>query len=1046
MKESSILKEHNSDKGEDNDRTWEQYDMSKIFNTEYYISGYTSEKFFKEKFESVEKLGKIFRIDFDNGLNTSNKEDLKWREKEWGNNHRPPQKENSILVLSIECFKDPTLKVLLIASIVSLIFGVIKDGIKTGWIEGTALFFSVIFVILINSYMNYLETEEFLKIKRLGLKKVKVIRDGREKEISSEDILVGDILKLRVGDIVNVDGFVFGDTKVGMDESAVTGEIDVMWKINNFERKGENYSCPFVLSGSLVCDGYGKMVVAAVGDKTLEGSNNALMGHNVEDEFGDDVNSTEVKTHLDELSELIGNIGFILAILIGLVLFLKVTIINLFSGISIWSLNELNVLVNSFIITIILMIVSIPEGIPMALTIALAYSVNKMEREHILVKHLNKAVELGNVNNICTKKTNILTFGLMRVRNIFIEGEDIRTVKNAINDANLRDLVWNCIFKNLSFVETLENKGKPEFNGNTIEKALYIYLKEGGYPLEGNRKGLYVLPFKSDYKYMMNICKDNKDEDGYTLYAQGAPEILGKFFTKFRVKGGKEEGYEQHKQEFLDKHSEYADKSMITLAFGYKKLTEEDIKKSREAHSEDDLAFFQDLAEGLCFAFMVGIRDDIRENVPEAIKKCQNAGITVRMVTGDNINSAIAISKDVGIIEPSQVSECKKIAQYYREQVEKNKEAKKGLQNGENPIALDGEIFRVICGGITLEEIGEYSLSNIEAFKHTVKNLKIIARASPQDKFILTVGLKELGNIVAVTGDGLNDEKNLLRANVGFAMDVTGTDNAKKFADVLLLDDSFSSIINACKYGRNFYDCIRKLVQFQLTTCIVTILITLLGGIILKDSPLNAIQLLWIYIIMDSFASLALTTENPSDSLLDRKPYSSETSLLTPMMKINIISQAIFQIITLTVIIFYGDYIFGVPSDRSLEHFVWNNENGYHLTIFFNIFVFMQVFNSINARKLRKEEVNVFDGIKENSLYILIQLITIVGQIVLVTFGGRAVRTHRLSLQQHGCCLLISALTLVLGFLVKLLPINVSEEITKGFKKPIMRKEKEKDE
>ena len=1039
MQENTDLKEHLLDKGEDNDAGDGQYDMSKIFNNEYNTSAHASEKYFKTNCKSVEHLGQVFRTDFVNGLNTSNKEDLKWREDKWGNNHLPPEKENSILAHIIECFEDPTLRVLLVASIVSLIIGVAKDGIKTGWIEGTAIFFAVFLVVSISSYMNYQETEQFLKLSReTKLKKVLVIRDGREKEISIEDVLVGDVLKLRIGDIINVDGFVFGDAKAGMDESPVTGESDVMWKINNFELKGQKYSCPFVFSGSQVVDGHGNMVVAAVGDKTFEASNMALTnasgGKGDDDEDGDDADLTPLKKQLNELSNLIGDLGYLMAILIGIVLFLKETIINLYSGISIWTSHELDVLVNAFIIAVTVIVVAIPEGLPMAVTIALAYSVDKMKREHNLVKHLDKSEAMGNVNNVCTDKTGTLTLGVMRVTAFYIEGEDIRLANTKINDEDLRDLVWNCIFRNITCVETVDDKGKTVLNGDMTEKALYTYLKEGAYPLEGNRKGLYVLPFKSDYKYMMNIYKD---EDGYILYAKGAPERVGAFFTKFRVKGGQEEDYEQHKQEFFDKQADYAEDSMRTLTFGYKKLTEEEIKKAREDHPEDDLAFFQDLAQGLCFAFMVGIRDDNRPDVPEAIKKCHHAGITVRMVTGDNINTAIAISKDVGIIEPSQAAECKRIAQYYREQVEKNEDAKRGLQNGDNPIALEGEIFRVICGGITKkqEEKGgelEIFLNNREAFKHTVKNLKVIARASPEDKFILVFGLKELGNIVAVTGDGTNDAPALRQAHVGFAMGIRGTDIAKDAADVVLLDDSFSSIVTACKYGRNVYDCIRKFVQFQLTTNVVAVFMTFLGGIILKDSPLNAIQMLWVNLIMDSFASLALATEDPTDALLDRKPYSREASILTPMMKLNIISQSIFQITTLTVIIFYGDYIFGVPSDRNLEHFMWNNVNGYHFTIFFNIFVFMQVFNSINARKLQKDELNVFTGIMGNWLYILIQSIIIVGQIILVTFGGRAVRTHPLSLRQHGICLFISALTLVWGFFIKLLPIDVTEESTVG--------------
>ena len=1039
MQESSDLKEHLLDKGGDDEGVSGEFDMSKIFNNEYNTSAHASEKYFKENCKSVEHIAQVFRTDLVNGLNSSNKQDLEWREKKWGNNHLPPEKENSIIAHIIECFEDPTLRVLLVASIVSLIIGVAKDGLKTGWIEGTAIFFAVFLVVSISSYMNYQETEQFLKLSReTKLKKVLVIRDGREKEISIEDVLVGDILKLRIGDIINVDGFVFGDAKAGMDESPVTGESDVMWKVNNFELKGQKYTCPFVFSGSQVVDGYGNMVVAAVGDKTFEGANkqltNASGGKNEDDEDGDDADLTPLKKQLNELSNLIGDLGYLMAILIGFVLFLKETIVNLYSGISIWTSHELDVLVNAFIIAVTVIVVAIPEGLPMAVTIALAYSVDKMKREHNLVKHLDKSEAMGNVNNVCTDKTGTLTLGVMRVCAFYIEEQDIRLNKDKINDNNLRDLVWNCIFKNITCVETLDEKGKPVLNGDMTEKALYTYLKEAAYPLEGNRKGLYVLPFKSDYKYMMNIYKE---EDGYTLYAKGAPERVGEFFSLFRVNGGQEENYEEHKQDLFDKQAEYAEDSMRTLIFGYKKLTEDEIKKAKDAHPDDDLGFFQELAKGLCFAFMVGIRDNNREDVPEAIKKCHHAGITVRMVTGDNINTAIAISKDVGIIDPSQVAQCKETAKKYRAEVEKNPDnAPTAIRNLDHPIALEGEIFRVVCGGITKKQQDkgelEIFLNNREAFKHTVRDLKIIARASPEDKFILVFGLKELGNIVAVTGDGTNDAPALRQAHVGFAMGIRGTDIAKDAADVVLLDDSFSSIVTACKYGRNVYDCIRKFVQFQLTTNVVAVFMTFLGGIILKDSPLNAIQMLWVNLIMDSFASLALATEDPTEALLDRKPYSREASILTPMMKLNIISQSIFQITTLTVIIFYGDYIFGVPSDRNLEHFMWNNVNGYHFTIFFNIFVFMQVFNSINARKLQKDELNVFTGIMGNWLYILIQSIIIVGQMILVTFGGRAVRTHPLSIKQHSYCLGISSMTLVWGFIIKLLPIDVTEESTEG--------------
>ena len=271
LSEKLIPKDFQGDNGDD-------IDMSKIFNNEYNTAEHASEKYFKQNLQTVEYVGQLFKTDFEHGLSTSNKQDMEWREKKWGNNHLPPEKENSILAEILKCFEDPMLVTLLIASIVSLAIGLAKDGIKTGWIEGTAIFFAVFLVVSISSYMNYQENEQFLALTRESrLKKVLVIRDGMEKEISIEDILVGDILKLRIGDIINVDGFVFGDAKAGMDESPVTGESDVMWKMNTFEVKGQKYTCPFVFSGSQVVDGYGNMVVAAVGNKTFEGQNKQLL-------------------------------------------------------------------------------------------------------------------------------------------------------------------------------------------------------------------------------------------------------------------------------------------------------------------------------------------------------------------------------------------------------------------------------------------------------------------------------------------------------------------------------------------------------------------------------------------------------------------------------------------------------------------------------------------------------------------------------------------------------------------------------------------------
>lgn len=1020
--------------------------FKKIFVPEYNNGRRESEAYYLEHCQSAERLAQIFRTDLVKGLDSSNKEDLAWREKKWGNNHLPPEEENSILAHIIDCFKDTTLQVLVVAAIVSLIIGIAKDGITTGWIEGTAIASAVLIVVSITSYMNYDEKEQFLKLSReTKLKKVIVIRDGKEKEISLEDILVGDILKIRIGDIINVDGIVYGDAKADMDESPVTGESDLMRKVPRFEQQGSKYQCPFVFSGSQVQNGTGNILVVTVGADTFEGSNQALISSKGKrkDENGNEVEDEELtplKLQLKDLADRIGTFGYCAAIAIGSVMIVKEVIIRILSGLPMFDAETIDVFVNAFIIAVTVIVVAIPEGLPMAVTISLAYSVQKMKEEHNLVKHLDKSETMGNVNNVCTDKTGTLTEGVMSVIAFFLEGKDYRIEKTAINDERLKKLIFECMYKNITVVETTNDKGECVLNGDMTEKALYKYLKASGYSLTGDRKGLYVLPFKSEYKYMMNIYKDNDD---YILYAKGAPERVQEFFRYYQAENGEQEEFEAHKEKINQQQASYAEDSIRTLVFGYKKITAKELNKAGKKYPEKELPFFQELAKGLTFGFMVGIRDNNRKDVPDAIQSCKRAGITVRMVTGDNINTALAISKDVGIIDRAEVNEAKKMNEVYRNLIRANPD---GLDFSnldgvfsssqyECPIALEGEVFRQVCGGLKRsidpkdKKTVVVTLNNIKAFAHISKRLRVVARASPEDKFLLVAGLRELDNIVAVTGDGTNDAPALKKADVGFAMGIRGTDIAKNAADIVLLDDSFSSIVTACKYGRNVYDCIRKFIQFQLTTNIVAVFMTFLGGIILKDSPLNAIEMLWVNLIMDSFASLALATESPSDELLNRMPYKRGADILTPMMYMNIISQAIFQIIILIVILFYGDVIFGVPSDRGLEHFTWNEVNGYHFTIFFNIFVFMQVCNSINARKLNKTDYNVFKGILGNWYYIFIQSFIIVGQMILVTFGGRAVRTHRLTILQHLECLAIASITLVVGFLTKFIPIDTTEKV-----------------
>ena len=970
------------------------------------------------------------------GLDSSNLDDLVNRQKVFGTNKRKLFDEKPYFTIVMDCLEDPMLQILCLASIISTIIGVLQEGFQTGWIEGFSIFLAIFVVVSISSYQEYSKQEQFKKLTEENAKKnVNVVRDGIEKkEINIDDLVVGDILHISIGDIAPVDGIIIKDS-VTIDESSLTGESELKVKHYLPEKWNQTNNNAFVISGTQIVDGSGKMIVCAVGDNSFLGKQQAMMG--------EEVDETPLQIKLNDMANKIGDIATVVAIFIGVVLILKDCFLRFASGDSIISGALIDSCINAFIICITVLVVAIPEGLPMAVTISLAFSVFKMKEEHNLVRHLDASETMGNVNNVCTDKTGTLTYGIMSLRRFMLDGRehnlDNNNEKLPLGDESM-NLLIESITNNISAYPEKNNEGKLEAKGNFTECALLNFLINNEISPEEGKYESFVrqLPFNSEYKFMATLVELKKGT--YRLFVKGAPDrLLGKC-TKIRVDNGKEEDLSRHKAALLDQQEAWASKSMRTLVSAYKDFTDKKI----ESDDSDGLEFFNPILTDLTVLSVFGLADAPREEVPGAIRNCQKAGVMVRMVTGDHIRTAIAISHDVGILDQKEANDAFNKLKEKEGKVEVDKFAKvKGF------VALEGEEFRKMSGGYKKieeenTEEGEkkekkyrYELADVDSFKKTTENLKVIARASPDDKFLLVLGLKQIGNIVAVTGDGTNDAQALKKSDVGFAMGKRGTDIAKNASDIILLDDSFNSIVTAIKYGRNVYDCIRKFLQFQLTCNVVAVFMTLLGGVILSDSPLNSIQMLWVNLIMDSFASLALATEPPNDKLLERKPYPKDTDIITDTMKINIGTQSIFQIIILIWIIFNGDLLFGVPSDRELKHSVWNNTNGYHFTIFFNIFVMLQVFNSVNARKLLRSEINIFQGIFNNGYYIFIQLIIIGGQMLMVTFGGRALRTHPLTLKQHLGCIAIASLSLVVGILVRLLPIGIDEHIEE--KRPNIR-------
>ena len=1038
-------------------------DFSPIFQSNYNSNGKQTEEDYNSLIKSPENLCSLLKTDLKKGINTANKKEMNWRIQSFGTNKAPPEKPLRIIDFILECFEDPTLKVLLISAIVSLTIGLLKDGIKTGWIEGAAIFGAVFIVTGISSSLNYNEQLQFQKLKEENQKKkVLVIRNGQEMEIDDEELLVGDLLILKLGEIISVDGIFVSQNFIITDESAINGESDLIKKTSNFSLEFKNgtnnYVCPILISGTQIIEGQGQMIVCAVGNKSFNGRNRELLAK--ENENNSEENLTPLKKQLNDLADLIGQFGYIMAGLIGGVIILKDLILKIIHGQSIFVYSTLDNMINAFILAITIIVVAIPEGLPMAVAISLAYSLGQMKKEKNLVKNLNSSETMGNVNNICTDKTGTLTKGQMDVESFWFKGKDYKA--NEFNNLSKQEknLIFENFINNMTVVETSDINGKKILNGDMTEKALYTFMIENG----AEKKNIifndsiqekYVLNFNSDNKFMCTLIKEN--DSNYKLFLKGAHEIIIPLLTSISI-GNTFEKFDKYKEEISKIINDYSRQSKRILIFASKRISLDEFKSADNNFKEKNLNFYKSLYNGLNFEFLVGIRDQLRAEVPKSVLQCHKAGIKVRMITGDNFLTALSISKDSNIISEEQYNEALENIDKFRNLCNIKRKLKKcnssdnikiskssktkilekiSLNEFTSPIALEGEQFRLLSGNLTKKydekthKIKSIELNDIEMFKKITKRLKIIARATPEDKFLLVFGLKQLENIVAVTGDGTNDAPALKEAHVGFAMGIRGTDIAQQAADILLLDDSFSSIITACKFGRNVYDSIRKFVQFQLTTNIVAVFMSLLGGVILKDSPLNAIQMLWINLIMDSFASLALATEKPNDKLLNRKPYKRNSSILTLFMKTNIVSQGLFQIIILLFILFKGDKLFGVNSDRELEHYEWNDQHGYHFTIFFDVFVFLQVFNSINARKLSQKEINVFEGIKNNIYYILVQSFIVVGQIILVTFGGRAVRTQPLSITQHLCCMLIASLSLVVGFLAKLIPIDMDEKIQK---------------
>jgi Ca2+ transporting ATPase len=932
--------------------------LENLFKLEHITSG-TSLRKFRDKWQSVSQLAHRLHSDIKTGIEASDG-DLSRREKVYGSNQPEARKAVSYFQFVKDECEEITLIILTICAIVSLSLGIYEDP-EEGWMEGTAIMACVIAIILIASINNWANAREFEELYRIANEKfVTVVRKGEKTVISVDKLLVGDILQLQTGDIAAVDGIVIRAAGLATDESSITGESTTI-------KKGwEEGASPFILSGSKISQGTGDMLVACVGKNSSTGKSQASLGSHKR-------KKTPLESKLKKVAMQIGFVGLLVSTLTLLVLwgYIIYDIINI--G---WHNDYIARFINNLIVAITILDIAVPEGLPLAVTLSLAFAVSSMRKENNLVRHLKSCEIMGGATSICSDKTGTLTTNIMTVVKMWAleQSWDESEFSPRNFQESFLNILCNSVIQNSTAEVKIVKNGNTEsanFIGNRSECAMLQMSDKFGYDYRTLRDPDTIflqLPFSSLSKSMSTIIADGDD---YLIYVKGASEIIVEKCSHYINADGHATSIQSYYSNVQQVISDYAENSLRTIALAYKRVPKADV----QLKDEEGNPIYSNVVNDLTLVAIVGIADPIRKEVPEAVRLCHKAGIAVRMLTGDNLKTAISIAKDCGIL-PSDYTK------------------------GENDYTvMEGKEFREAVGGTVRESSGESiaEIAHPEVFNIIAGQLRVLARSSPEDKYILVSGLKNLNEVVAVTGDGTNDAPALKMSDVGFAMHITGTQIAKDASDIVLLDDNFASIVTSVKWGRNIYDGIRKFIQFQLINNVVALIMAFIGSALYKVSPFSAVQFLWINLIMDTFAALKLATEPPNDELLNRPPYSRNESILNIDLYKNITGQVIYELFWLIFILFYGHIVFELDSPFNPEFaakyptftldelILQPNE---HFTFLFNTFIFMILCCEINCRKIRSSELNVFKNFFNNWIFISIFTACIVIQVLMIYFGG----------------------------------------------------------
>ena len=849
-------------------------------------------------------------------------EQVKQSREQHGKNVLTPPQRTSLWKLYLDKYRDPIIQILLVAAFVSLILAFIEKN----FMETIGIFVAVFLATTVGFYFERDAAKKFNLLTALSEEQpVKVRRNGKVMEIPRHDVVVGDVVLVEVGDEVPADGELIVCNDLQINESALTGE-PVAEK--SLEGGGDGaYPRNVILRSTMVMNGRGEFVVTAVGDATEIGkvAKKSTEQTSVE---------TPLHMQLDKLAKMISKVGSVVSVAAFFIFLIHDILTNpAWGGKDYFYMAE--IVLKYFMMAVTLIVMAVPEGLPMAITLSLALNMRRMLKSNNLVRKLHACETMGAVTVICTDKTGTLTQNKMQVSALELKQGDEALLDTAIALNSTAEL----------------NDGKPI--GNPTESALLLWLDAQGKDYEELRKQVNVLkqlPFSTERKMMATLA----EVDGETyLFVKGAPEIVMK---KCII----EDRMLRQSAEELD---EWQHKAMRTLAFAYKKIEASIMRTSRTSTAEV-VALLG--ANDLQLQAIAAIADPIRPDVPAAVQECRHAGIEVKVVTGDTAATALEIGKQIGVFEDEP----------------------------EN-IGADGSLTSLDQQMITGEQWE--TLSDEEAYERA-KDIRVMSRARPTDKQRLVAMLQKRGEVVAVTGDGTNDAPALHYAHVGLSLG-SGTSVAKEASDMTLLDDSFKSIANAVMWGRSLYRNLQRFLFFQLVVNVAALLLVLGGSVIGTEMPLTVTQILWVNLIMDTFAALALASLPPSHEVMKDKPRKASDFIINKSIGFGILFCGIVFFLVMFALLVY------------CERRGKGGVDVHELTMFFTTFVMIQFWNLFNAKALMSHHTAFRHFLKDKGM-ILVLVLVLVGQWIIVTFGGEMFRTTPLSL--HEWLLIIGSTSVVL--------------------------------